>query len=54
MGSKVPPTMANSLFTEAITNPGRYEVLSKATRRELRRLQLQRQLVTLEVHVGFH
>ena len=46
--------MANSLFTAAIINPGRYEVLNKAAKRELRRLQLQRQLVTLEVHVGFH
>ena len=54
MGSKVPPTMANSLFTGAIINPGRYEVLSKATRRESQKLQLQRQLVTLEVRVGFH
>ena len=54
MGSKVPPTMANSLFTEAITNPGRYEVLSKATRRESQKLQRQRQLVTLEVRAGFH
>ena len=54
MGSKVPPTMANSLFTGAIINPGRYEVLSKATRRELQKLQLQRQLVTLEVRAGFH
>jgi len=54
MGSKVPPTMANSLFTEAIINPGRYEVLSKATRRESQMRQRQRQLVTLEVRVGFH
>ena len=54
MGSKVPPTMANSLFTAAIINPGRYEVLSKATRRESQKLQLQRQLVTLEVRAGFH
>ena len=54
MGSKVPPTMANSLFTASIINPGRYEVLSKATRRELQKLQLQRQLVTLEVRAGFH
>jgi len=46
--------MANSLFTEAIINPCRYEVLSKATRRELQKLQLQRQLVTLEVRAGFH
>jgi hypothetical protein len=46
--------MANSLFTATIINPGRYEVLSKATRRELRRLQRQRQRVTLEVHVGSH
>ena len=54
MGSKVPPTMANSLFTEAIINPGRYEVLSKATRRESQKLQRQRLLVTLEVRAGFH
>jgi len=54
MGSKVPPTMANSLFTAAIINPGRYEVLNKVAKRELRRLLLQRQLVTLEVRVGFH
>ena len=54
MGSKVPPTMANSLFTATIINPGRYEVLSKATRRELQKLQRQRQLVTLEVRAGFH
>ena len=46
--------MANSLFTATIINPGRYEVLNKATKRELRRLLLQRQLVTLEVRVGFH
>ena len=46
--------MANSLFTATIINPGRYEVLNKAAKRELRRLQLQRQLVTLEVRVGFH
>ena len=46
--------MANSLFTATIINPGRYEVLNKAAKRELRRLLLQRQLVTLEVRVGFH
>jgi hypothetical protein len=46
--------MANSLFTAAIINPGRYEVLNKEAKRELRRLLLQRQLVTLEVRVGFH
>ena len=46
--------MANSLFTATIINPGQYEVLNKAAKRELRRLQLQRQLVTLEVRVGFH
>ena len=46
--------MANSLFTATIINPGRYEELNTAAKRELRMLQLQRQPVTLEVRVGFH
>jgi hypothetical protein len=54
MGSKVPPTMANSLFTATIINPGRYEVLNKAIGKELQRLKAQKLPVRLEVHVDFH
>jgi hypothetical protein len=54
MGSKVPPTMANSLFTATIINPGQYEELNKAIMRELQRLKDQTPLARLEVHVDFH
>ena len=54
MGSKVPPTMANSLFTATIINPGQYEELNKAIMRELQGLEAQTPVERLEVHVDFH